>query len=117
MPTAKIPTTTSVHFSPAEIEAAESAALTVSPRKSRIDWSKATITSGGGVAVTVTELRRTRGPSKGPAKEQVAIRLDQEVVGALRASGSGWQTRVNALLKEWLATQPAKPKARGRGAV
>ena len=109
--------TTSVHFSPAEIEAAKAAALALPPGKSRTDWSKATVTSGGGVAATVAELRRTRGPNKKPAKEQVAIRLDQEVVGALRASGNGWQTRVNTILKEWLATQPVKPKTRGRGAV
>ena len=109
--------TTSAHFSPAEIEAAKAAAPALSTSKSKTDWSEATITSGGGVAATVAELRRTRGPNKKPAKEQVAIRLDQEVVGALRASGSGWQTRVNTVLKEWLATQPVKPKARGRGAV
>jgi len=34
--------------------------------------------------------------------------LDPDVVGALRASGPGWQTRVNTILKEWLATHPAK---------
>jgi len=85
--------------------------------KTKIDWSKAVATSGGGVSATIAALRRTRGPSKKPAKEQVAIRLDQEVVGALRASGPGWQTRVNAALKEWLATQPVKRKSRGHSAV
>jgi uncharacterized protein (DUF4415 family) len=78
---------------------------------------KAQSTPGGGVAATVANLRRTRGPNKKPAKEQVAIRLDQEVVGALRASGPGWQTRVNAALKEWLASQPVKRKPRGQSAV
>jgi uncharacterized protein (DUF4415 family) len=79
-----------------------------------IDWTHATVTSGGGVSATIAALRKTRGPSKKPAKEQVAIRLDQDVVGALRASGPGWQTRVNAALKEWLATQPVKRKSRGQ---
>ena len=82
-----------------------------------IDWSKGTVSSGGGVAATVAVVRKTRGPSKRPAKEQVAIRLDPEVVGALRASGPGWQTRVNAVLKEWLASKPVKRKPRGENAV
>ncbi len=106
--------TTSVRFSPAEIKAARAAAPGNSSSKSRVDWSKGVVSSGGGVAATLGELRRTRGPNKKPAKEQVAIRLDPDVVGALRASGSGWQTRVNSILKEWVAAQPVKPKTRGR---
>ena len=39
------------------------------------------------------------------------------VVGALRASGPGWQTRVNAALKDWLAKQPVKRKQRGQDAA
>jgi uncharacterized protein (DUF4415 family) len=66
------------------------------------------------VAETIAALRRTRGPGKKPAKEQVAIRLDQDVVDALRASGPGWQTRVNT--KQWLAAQPPKRKTRTQSA-
>ena len=109
--------TASTHFSLAEIAAAKTAAPARASGKARIDWSQGTVTPGGGVADTVANLRRTRGPNKKPAKEQVAIRLDQEVVGALRASGPGWQTRVNAALKEWLASQPVKRKPRGQSAV
>jgi uncharacterized protein (DUF4415 family) len=47
----------------------------------------------------------------------VAIRLDPEVVGALRASGPGWQTRVNTVLKEWLAARPGKRKPGEPGAA
>ena len=68
-----------------------------------VDWSKGTITRGGGVAATIAALRRTRGPNKNPTKEQVAIRLDREVLQAFRAGGAGWQTRMNAALKEWLS--------------
>ena len=85
--------------------------------ESRIEWIQGVVTPGGGVADTIASLRRTRGPNKKPAKEQVAIRLDQELVGALRASGPGWQTRVNAALKEWLASQPAKRKSRRQSAI
>jgi uncharacterized protein (DUF4415 family) len=93
-----------------EIAAAKAASPLHSSGKAKVDWSNPIATPGGGVSATIAALRRTRGPNKKPAKEQVAIRLDQEVVSALRASGSGWQTRVNAALKEWLATQPAKRK-------
>ena len=117
MPIAKKLMTSSARFSPAEIAAAKAAAPARSSSKSKIDWTQGTVTLGGGVAATVATLRRTRGPNKRPAKEQVAIRLDPEVVGALRASGPGWQTRVNAALKEWLASQPVKRKPRGQSAV
>lgn len=62
-------------------------------------------------------LRKTRGPNKKPAQEQVAVRLDKEVVGALRASGPGWQTRVNAALRQWLASQPVKHKPQDKRAA
>ena len=117
MPTAKKPTITSSHFSLAEIAAAKANSRVRPSGKTKVDWSAAVTTPGGGVSATIAALRRTRGPNKKPAKEQVAIRLDQEVVSALRASGSGWQTRVNAALKEWLATQPSKRKSRGHSAV
>ena len=75
-----------------------------------VDWSKGTVTQGGGVAETIGAIRRGRGPSKNPTKEQVAIRFDRDVLIAFRASGPGWQTRMNAALKEWLASHPAKRK-------
>lgn len=68
------------------------------------------VTPGGGVAATVAAIRRMRGPGRRPAKEQVAIRLDPEVLSAFRAGGPGWQTRMNAALKEWLAAQPPRGK-------
>ncbi len=113
MPIAKKQMTSSTRFSAAETAAAKAAAPVVSSDESRNDWSQGVVTPGGGVADTIASLRRTRGLSKKPAKEQVAIRLDQELVGALRASGPGWQTRVN----EWLASQPAKRKSRRQSAV
>lgn len=44
---------------------------------------------------------RKRGPER--TKTPVTIRLDDDVVNALRATGPGWQTRVNDVLKDWLA--------------
>ena len=45
-----------------------------------------------------------RGPQKSPVKERITIRLSPEVVEKFRASGDGWQTRVDAALKDWLKT-------------
>jgi uncharacterized protein (DUF4415 family) len=43
-----------------------------------------------------------RGPQKAPTKERITIRLSPEVVQRFRATGDGWQTRVDAALQEWL---------------
>ena len=43
-----------------------------------------------------------RGPQKTPTKERITIRLSQEVVQSFRATGEGWQTRVDAALQDWL---------------
>jgi uncharacterized protein (DUF4415 family) len=47
---------------------------------------------------------RTRGPQKTPPKVSTTIRLSPDVVEAFRAAGSGWQTRIDAALKDWLRT-------------
>ena len=47
--------------------------------------------------------KKLRGRPKAAAtKERIAIRLSPEVVAAFRASGKGWQTRIDAALKDWL---------------
>ena len=46
-------------------------------------------------------ISRGRPPLESP-KQRVTLRLDEDVVAALRASGPGWQTRVNAVLREWV---------------
>jgi uncharacterized protein (DUF4415 family) len=33
------------------------------------------------------------------------IRLDADILAAFREKGEGWQTRVNAALREWLEHQ------------
>jgi len=37
-------------------------------------------------------------------KTATTIRFDEEVVQAFKATGSGWQTRMNDALKDWLRT-------------
>ncbi|MGM0673037.1 MAG: BrnA antitoxin family protein [Pseudomonadota bacterium] len=45
-----------------------------------------------------------RGPQKAPTKERITIRLSADVVARFRATGTGWQTRMDAALKDWLQT-------------
>ena len=50
-------------------------------------------------------LRRgERGVQKAPTKIPTTIRLSPEVSSAFRATGKGWQTRIDAALKDWLST-------------
>ncbi|OHC67122.1 MAG: hypothetical protein A2045_13910 [Rhodocyclales bacterium GWA2_65_20] len=48
--------------------------------------------------------RRAGRPAGSGTKEQVAIRFDREVLSAFRATGKGWQTRMNDAIKDWLKT-------------
>ena len=50
--------------------------------------------------------RRVRGQQKAPTKTRVSIRLDADIVDRLRASGPGWQTRLNELLRDSIAMVP-----------
>lgn len=45
-------------------------------------------------------LRRKRGPQKAPTKVLVSLRLERDVLDKLRASGRGWQSRANDMLRK-----------------
>jgi uncharacterized protein (DUF4415 family) len=47
---------------------------------------------------------RPVGSIKPDSKVLIKLRLDPDVVAALRASGRGWQTRVNDMLRERVVT-------------
>jgi uncharacterized protein (DUF4415 family) len=53
------------------------------------------------------ERRRSRGHQQAPLKVPITLRLDPDVLAGLKATGKGWQTRVNAALREWLKAQSA----------
>jgi uncharacterized protein (DUF4415 family) len=44
-----------------------------------------------------------------PTKTRITIRLSQNVVDSFRATGEGWQTRMDAALQEWLKSHAANP--------
>ncbi len=58
-----------------------------------------------GVAATdafLAENRRhigQRGKQKAPVKEKVTVRLDADILDGFRATGKGWQTRMNDVLR------------------
>lgn len=54
-----------------------------------------------------TLVRRGR-PVASKTKQATTIRLDPDVLEAFKASGKGWQTRMNDALKEWLAAHQYK---------
>ncbi len=58
-------------------------------------------------AASMLKPKRGR-PASTVTKEQVAIRFDPNVLAAFRASGPGWQTRMNAILADWLKSHSLK---------
>lgn len=60
----------------------------------------------------LAQLRAKRGRPPKPAgerKEQIALRLDADVLEWYRAQGAGWQTRMNAVLRAH--KDAAKPRS------
>ena len=45
-----------------------------------------------------------RGAQRTPTKIATTIRLSPEFMDAFKATGAGWQTRIDAALKDWLKT-------------
>ncbi len=46
--------------------------------------------------------KRRRGRPTGSDKTQIALRVDNDTLAAFRATGPGWQSRMNAALGEWV---------------
>jgi uncharacterized protein (DUF4415 family) len=69
-----------------------------SPRTTVSDWEGAVLKQGG---VEVGRAK-TRGSNRRPTKEQVAVRYSPDVLAAFRATGRGWQTRMDEALRDWL---------------
>ena len=56
-----------------------------------------------GIAELREKLAKRGRPVKAPEerKEQIALRVDKDVLDWYRAQGAGWQTRMNAVLKAY----------------
>lgn len=68
-------------------------------------WDRAQISVGGKVIreATGTLTRRGRPPIADKAKQQVTLRLAPQVVEYFRSTGTGWHTRLNAVLERHVA--------------
>jgi uncharacterized protein (DUF4415 family) len=51
----------------------------------------------------VKRYRGQRGRQKKPVKQSVTLRLDPEVLATYRATGPGWQSRINDVLRQSLS--------------
>jgi uncharacterized protein (DUF4415 family) len=54
--------------------------------------------------IQARRVGRPVGSVKAAPKVSTTIRLSPDVVQAFRAGGDGWQTRIDAALKDWLQT-------------
>lgn len=54
----------------------------------------------------MAKLSRGGRPVLDNPKVSTTVRFDAEVITAFKATGKGWQTRMNNALKEWLAAHP-----------
>ena len=54
------------------------------------------------------KLKRVRGRQKAPTKEMISLRVSRDVLGRFRATGEGWQTRMDEALREWIERREAK---------
>ena len=56
----------------------------------------------------VERVVRHRGTQRMPTKERITIRLDADIAAHFRATGKGWQTRLNAILRRAIAAESDK---------
>ena len=78
------------------------------------EWSQQEMASARPASDVLPELFGTQAskamlkprgrPHADVVKDRITIRLSPEVTAAFRASGNGWQTRIDAALKDWLRT-------------
>lgn len=64
------------------------------------------VSSAAGIDALGRVSLRGRPPLEKP-KRSVTVRYDVEVIDAFKATGKGWQTRMNQALKEWLSSHPS----------
>lgn len=50
--------------------------------------------------------RGQRGPQKSEVKDRIGLRLDHNIVEHFRATGPGWQSRINDVLADYVKKHP-----------
>jgi len=77
------------------------------PEWTKKDFAKARPADEVLPPAVLSTFKHYRGPQKEPTKIPVSIRLSREVVNYFKASGAGWQSRIDEALR--------KVAKRGRG--
>ncbi|MEA2934821.1 MAG: hypothetical protein QOD74_1467 [Variibacter sp.] len=71
------------------------------PEWTEDDFARGRKFAGEKLAVAVQELMRERGrPRKDEPKQSIKLRIDADVLRSYRATGSGWQSRINSDLRK-----------------
>jgi len=81
------------------------------PEVTAADLDRAVFSIGG--VVLPTPKRRGRPPGTGK-KTLLSLRVDRDVVAGYKATGPGWQSRMNAVLRGGLKSQSSKARRAGR---
>ncbi len=55
-------------------------------------------------AADLKQMKKIGRPKAEITKERITIRLSPDVLERFRSTGTGWQTRVDAALRDWLTT-------------
>ena len=85
----------------------------VDARELGSEWHKgakpASETFAPEVFAALVAMKRLRGRPKADAtKVLTAIRLDADLLATFKATGKGWQTRMNAALRQYIAEHPLR---------
>lgn len=69
------------------------------------------VKGGGYAAVRAARRQGERGPQVAPTKQLVSVRYSPEVLQYFKSTGSGWQTRMNEALLEWVSKRSARNRS------
>lgn len=70
------------------------------------EWTAEDFTKAKPFADAFPDLAKTiraRGPQRAPKKVSTTLRLSPEVIEHFKSGGPGWQSRIDAALKDWVA--------------
>jgi uncharacterized protein (DUF4415 family) len=79
------------------------------PEWTAVEGAKANRFSGLAESLQNKLARRGLGTQVASTKTRITIQLSKNVVDSFRATGEGWQTRMDAALQDWLKSHTAPP--------
>jgi len=93
---------------PSDAEEAEIQAMIASDPENP-EWTEEDVAKARPFAEVHPELavsyRRTRRAQKTPTKKPISLRLDPDVIEHFRATGPGWQSRINDALRKIMSEE------------